>query len=157
MKHIIGIYQEHYIVRVNLRISPKCLIFIFKIHNPAMRHCPIYRNSKFLTCHYGGRTGSPTDICCSCAVDCRINIMRPPCSKIRDTASLRCPDNPAGLGRNKELVIDLRENRRLDQLCINQRRNDRNDRLVGVHNRSFWKSINISYKSELFQILQKFF
>ena len=54
-------------------------------------------------------------------------------------------------------MIDLRQNRSLDKLRVNQIGDDRHERLVRIHNRAFGESVNVAAKMKILEAVQKVF
>ena len=52
-------------------------------------------------------------------------------------------------------MINLREDRRLDKLRVDQVGDDRQERFVRIHNCSFGKSVNVSAEMKILEAFQK--
>ena len=84
-----------------------------------MRHGSADRDIKHLTGKHGCRSDSATDICGSRTINCSIHVVGTARTKIRDSPSLCCTHNTSCLCRNQGLMIHLRKQSGLDELCIN--------------------------------------
>ena len=83
--------------------------------------------------------------------------MRAACAEIRHHAPLRRTHNARRLRRDQRLMVDLCEDRRLEELRVNHRRHDRQDRLVRIDDRPLRHGVNVPAKPEIPQELQKIF
>ncbi len=78
-------------------------------------------------------------------------------AKVRNRTAGSGLANAACLRRNQRLVVNLCKNSRLDELCIDERRHDRQDWLIRVHDGAFRQRINIALKPEVLEIREEFF
>ena len=120
-----------------------------------MRHSSAYRNPKHFSGEHCRRSIDTANICSPGTIYCRIHIVGTSGTKIRDSSALRRPDDTACLRCYQGLMIDLQEHCRLHKLRINQWCYDRQDRLIRIHDRPLRECIEISFKPEIPQILQK--
>ena len=68
---------------------------------------------------------------------------------------MRRADDAVCLRRDQGLVVDLREQRRLDELGVEQGRGHAEDRLVGVHDRALGQRGDVPAKTEAREIVEK--
>ena len=89
-----------------------------------MRHRAVDRNIEELTRADSRRAVDAADKCRSCSVSCRVHVVSPPRSEVRNESPFRRPNYSARLSCYQRLMIYLRQNCRLDKLRVNKIRHD---------------------------------
>ena len=155
MDHIVGIDEEHSRLWIDLRITLECLVFILEEHDPAVRHRPRHGNAELLPRRDRCRHVDAADVCRTRAVRRRIHIVRPPRTKVRDAPPLCRAHDARRLCCNQGLMIDLCEQCRLDELRVDDRCDNRYQRLIGVDDRPLGHGIDVPTKAEAAQEAQE--
>ena len=146
-QHIVGIHQEDRAVRIGFRIFFESFILRVAEHDPAVGHGTGNRNLEHLSRKDGGRACDAPDIGCTGTVHRSIHIVCPSCAEIRHTSSLCRTDNSVGLCGDQRLMIHLKQKRRFNQLCIQQRRHHCNEGFIGIDHGAFRHGVDISMKA----------
>ena len=132
-QHIVGVDEQHRIIRINLREALKRRVLVIVVHHPAVRHRPAHRNAEHLPGQHRRRTCGTANVGGPGTIHRGVNIVRPPRAEVRHQPALCRTNDPVRLRRDEGLVIHLCENRGLHQLCVDERCLHREDRLVRVH------------------------
>ena len=77
-------------------------------------------------------------------------------AEFQNGTALGCADNTVGLGCNQALMVDTQQQECFDELCLNGRSTNGDDRLVGENGSTFRHSPYVASKAEVCQICQEF-
>ena len=155
MKDIVGIDEKHGRLRIELRIFFERRELILEEHDPTVRHRSRDGNAELLPRRHRCRHIDTADVCRACAVGRSVHVVRTPRAEVRHLAPLSRTHDARSLRCNQGLMIDLCENRRLDQLRVNDGRNNRHQRLVGIDDRPFRHGVDVPTEAEAAQKRQK--
>ena len=120
-----------------------------------MCHGSAHWNTKHLSGKHRSSSGSAANIGSTRPVYSGVHVVCSSGAKIRHQLSGCGFDNACGFGCYKRLMVYLCKNCCLYNLCVNKRCNHSDDRLMRIHNRSFWKGVEIALELEVFQIIEK--
>ena len=130
---------------------------VLEEHDPTVCHRPRDGNAKLLPRRHCRRHVDTADVCRACAVRRSIHVVCTPRTKVGHHAPLRGTHNARCLCRDQGLVIDLREECCLDQLCVDDGRNNRHQRFIGIDDRPLGHSVDVPTETEAAQERQKLF
>ena len=85
-----------------------------------------------------------------------VRALRPAGTEFQHRPALGSPDNPVGLGGDQALVVDAQQEIRLNELGLNGRCPDGDNRLIGEDRRALGDGPDIAGELKVRQILQKF-
>ena len=156
VKHIVGVDEEDGGLWVDLCILFERRVLILEEHDPAVRHSARDGNIKLLPCRDRRRHVDAADVRCSSPIGCRVHIVRAPRTEVRNFAPLGGTHDARRLCRDEGLMVDLREDRRLHKLCVDDRCNNRQERLIRIDDRSLRHSVDVAAKTETAQEVQEF-
>ena len=120
-----------------------------------MGHGAASGNAVHLIGERAGRTGAAANICRSCTNNRRICALSTAGAKLQYSASLGCPDNPAGLGGNHGLMVQGQQHISLYQLRLNGGGTNRQNGLTREYRGSFRHCINVAGEVEVPEIGQE--
>ena len=156
-QHIVGVHQQHAVVRIDFRVLLESGILV-RIHlHPAVRHRSQRHNAVISVRDRAGCTGAAADISRARAHDRRVRAMRSAGTEFHDRSALCRAHNAARLGRNHTLVVDAQKHHRLDELCLHHRSSDGHDRLMREDRRSLRHRPDITLELKITQIRKKIF
>ena len=76
-------------------------------------------------------------------------------AEIADHAPLRRAHDAVGFGGDQRLVVDLQQNGRFDDLRLDQRRDHRHHRRVGIHHRALAQRVEVAGEAEMAQVVEE--
>ena len=122
-----------------------------------MSHGPAGGNAEQLVGNRAGRALAAADIRRPGAGDGAVRALGPAGAELQHRAALRRAADAVGLGGDEALVVHRQQREGLDQLGLNGRSPDRQDRLPGENRRALGNSPDIARKLEIPEVVQKFF
>ena len=154
---VVGIDEEDGIVGVRLGILLECRVFVVIVHDPAVRHRAADGDAEELTREHRRRRGRAADVGGACAVDGGVDVVCAACAEVGNDAPACRPHDAARLRRDERLVVDLGEERRLDELRVDDGRGHGEDRLFGVHDRAFAKRADVACEAVVREVVEEVF
>lgn len=156
MDDIVGVDEQDGRIRIRLRVLLERLVLIAVEHDPAVRHRARDGDAEHLASRARRRADDAADVGSACAVRRRIHVVGAAGAEVRyRTAGSRLAD-AARLRRNQRLMVDLRENSRLHELRVDERRDDRQDWFIRIHDRAFRQRVDVALEMEVLEVRQKF-
>ena len=116
----------------------------------------VWRAIKKLSGKYCSCADNPADVRCAGTVNRSIHIVCTPRSEIRDGPPFGCADNSVRFCGDERLVVYFQEERRFNQLSIQERCNNRNQRFIGINDGALRHSVDVSVEAIIPEIVQKF-
>ena len=151
---VVGVHEKEAVVGIDLRIRLERFELGGEGHHPAMgmgaRHCDA---EHFAREHVGCRT-APADVRGARAVGTRVGTLRAAQPELQDLG-VRAGGEPCRRGRDEGLMIDDGEERRLDDLRLEDGRGHREDGLGGEDDRPLGHGGEIPREAEGLQPFQE--
>ena len=151
---IVRVDEQDRRIRIRHRVLFEGLVLVAIEHDPAVRHRARDRDAEHLAGRARRRADDAADVGSARAVRRRIHIVGAARTEVRDGAARRLAD-AARLRRNERLVVDLCEDGRLHELRVNERCNDRQDRLIRIHDRALRQRVDIALEAEILEISEE--
>ena len=143
-QRVVGVDQQHTIVRVVLGVLFKSRVLVREAHDPAVGMGPEHRYIEELSGQDIGRADAAADHSRPCTIRAGIRPLCTPQAEFHDAVPLRRVADAGGLGGNQALVVDDVQNRGLHELCFHDRRDHLDQRLPREDHRSFRDGIDIA-------------
>ena len=156
VEHVVSVDEEDGRLRIDLRIFFERRVLILEEHDPAVRHGSRDGDIELLPCRDRRRHVDAADIRRASPIGCRIHVVRTPRAEVRDLAPLGSTHDARCLRRDEGLMVDLCENRRLHKLCVDDRRDNRHERLIRIDDRPLGHGVDVTAEAETVQKVQKF-
>src|SRR5581483_6263535 len=147
---IVGIEQEHTAVGKALRVRSERVDLALEARDERMRHRAHDGNGVSLSREYVARAGAAGDIARARDLHAGINAVRAPEREVDDAAAAGGGDAARRLGRDHRLEIDLIDEKRLDDLRLDDRRGHFENRLVGEKKASFGQPAHAAGEAQRF-------
>ena len=120
-----------------------------------MCHRSHHRNVKKLTSKHGRSAVNTSNVGSSRTIHRCIHIMRTTSAHVGYTTALSRSHDAVGFSSDEALVVNLCEQERLYELCLNNRSRYRHQRFVRVDYRTFCDGINVTRERKMSKILQE--
>lgn len=117
------------------------------VHDPAVGHRAADGDAEHLSCKDGRGAVRAADVGRARAVDGRVDVVRAARAEVRDAASLRGAHDALRFRRDERLVVYLRQYGGLDELRVDERRVDRHDWFIWVHDAALWHSDDVAVET----------
>ena len=102
-----------------------------------------------------GRSVAAADVGSARAEDSSLRALRPAGAELQHAAALRRADDAVGLCGNEALVVQRKQNIRFNELRLDGRGADRQDRLAREDRRALRHGVDIAREVEILQIVQE--
>ena len=120
-----------------------------------MRHSSRGGNEVIPIRYRAGGCRAAAYISSSCAENSSVSSLRSARAELGNGSAICRPDHAICLGGYKGLVVEAKENKRLDKLSLDRGRSDRHDRLTREDRRSLGNGIYITCKPEGGKVIKK--
>ena len=152
---IVRVDEQDRRIRIRHRVLFEGLVLVAIEHDPAVRHRARDRDAEHFAGRARRRADDAADVGSARAVRRRIHIVGAARTEVRDGAARRRLADAARLRRNERLVVDLCEDGRLHELRVNERCDDRQDRLIRIHDRALRQRVDIALEAEILEISEE--
>lgn len=152
---IVRVDEQDRRIRIRHRVLFEGLVLVAIEHDPAVRHRARDRDAEHLAGRARRRADDAADVGSARAVRRRIHIVGAARTEVRDGAARRRLADAARLRRNERLVVNLCEDGRLHELRVNERCDDRQDRLIRIHDRALRQRVDIALEAEILEISEE--
>ena len=156
MQGVIGVHQQHSVGGINFAVGLEGIKLAVEHLHPGMGHGASGVHAVQLVGDGAGGAVAAADIGCSGTQNGGIRSLGPAGAEFQHRPALGGTDHPVGLGGDEALMVDAQKQERLNQLGLDGRGPDRDDRLLGEDRRSLRHGPDVAGEAEIGQILQEF-
>ena len=156
-QYIVGVHQQHAGIGVQLSVFFEGIILGREHLDPTVRHRAGGRDAEVARRHDAGGGAAAADVGGARAEVGSVIALGAACAELHDRAAGSGADDAAGLGGNQALMVEGDEQQRFQQLALDGRALDRDNRLLREDRHALLNGPDVAVQLEAGQIVQKLF
>ena len=155
VERVVGVHEEDAVVGLRPRPGLEGLELRREGHDPAVGVRAPHRQAEEASREHVRGRGDAAHVGRARGAEAAVGALRPPQAEVDHLVAPRGEADPGGLGRDQRLEVDEVEERRLDELRVEDRPPHADEGLVGEHDRALGDRVDVAAQAQLAQLAQE--